>query len=85
MKHGSNLFSTHEVLDALLVFGACGALSVLLDYDHVPVLIAKGLPITAENLITQAARPLHYPLLILLGIVCLYTLSRLARLRSKAV
>ena len=79
--HKPYLFSSRKILDALLVFGALGLISVLLDVDHVPVLLSKTLPITIQNLIYRAGRPLHYPFLILTGAFCIYSLAHLYRLR----
>jgi hypothetical protein len=65
---------------ALLVFGICGIASVLLDLDHIVVLVQKGLPITIENLATRAGRPFHIPVLVVLGALCGYRGARLHRL-----
>ena len=52
-------------------FGFIGGLaSVALDLDHILGLWLKGLPITWENLATQAGRPLHIPALVVSGVVC---------------
>ena len=79
--HKPYLFSNRKILDALLVFGTLGIISLLLDIDHVPVLLSKALPITVQNLIYRAGRPLHYPVLILTGIILIYSLAHLYRLR----
>ncbi len=70
---------------SLYLFGAFGAASVLIDLDHIPLLLEKELPITAQNLITQAGRPLHLPLVILLGVICLYLAACVYRLRDSAL
>lgn len=79
------IFSSSKVLDALLVFGALGLASVLIDIDHVPVLLSKSLPITVQNLIYRAGRPLHYPFLILTCAFCIYCFAHLYRLRVSRV
>ena len=67
----------------LLVLLICGAVSVGLDLDHVPVLLAKGLPITLDNLATQAGRPLHLPAVVVSGVVFLIAIARHFRLLSR--
>ena len=49
---------------ALLVLVTCGAISVGLDLDHVIVCVARGVPLTWENLARHAGRPLHIPALV---------------------
>jgi hypothetical protein len=52
-----------EGFGAALLYGAIGGLgSLAVDLDHILVLVAKGIPITWENLATQAGRPLHFPM-----------------------
>jgi len=67
------------------VLGGLGNLG--LDLDHIPVLILKGIPITMENLATQAGRPFHIPLLFcaafLFGMVG--TLLARFRIQSKII
>lgn len=53
-----------------LVFSLSGLASLLLDLDHVLVLMAKGLPITFYNLAREAGRPLHWPIFLVSGFVC---------------
>lgn len=48
-----------RLIQALYIIGVCGACGVLIDLDHVLVLVVRGLPITWENLLTRAGRPLH--------------------------
>ena len=64
----------------LLLFCYYGLVSVFLDLDHVIPLLQQGLPITVENLLTRAGRPLHIPILIIIGIVCIYFGSLITRL-----
>lgn len=86
IKYGkSNNSRISGFVFSLYLFGAFGAASVLIDLDHIPLLVEKGLPITAQNLITQAGRPLHLPLVILLGAVCIYLAACVYRLRDSAL
>ena len=62
-------------IKALYIFGVCGAFSVLHDADHIMVLVAKGLPITWENLLTQSGRPFHKLIMLGCGLVCVIRLS----------
>lgn len=64
----------------LLIILAGGIVGVALDLDHVPVLLAKGLPVTLGNLATQAGRPFHRPALIISGGIFVYRLSQYFRL-----
>ena len=64
----------------LLVGLLCGFVAVAIDVDHLLVLWWEGKAITLTNLVTQAGRPLHFPVLLILGVVCIYTLARLDRL-----
>ena len=45
---------------ALIAFLFFGSVGVLIDIDHVLVLIYKGVEINMVNLTTQAGRPLHW-------------------------
>ena len=58
----------------------CGIVAVAVDVDHLLVLWWEGKAVTLTNLVTQAGRPLHFPVLLILGVVCIYTLARLDRL-----
>ena len=58
----------------------CGVVAVAIDVDHLLVLWWEGKAITLTNLVTQAGRPLHFPVLLVLGVVCIYTLARVNRL-----
>ena len=64
----------------LLVGLFCGVAAVAIDVDHLFVLWWGGTPVTLTALVTQAGRPLHFPVLFILGIVCIYTLARVNRL-----
>ena len=64
---------------ALCIFSICGIVSVLLDLDHVLVLLARGIPITWENLARNASRPLHLPALVVSGVVCIISGALLVR------
>ena len=64
----------------LLVGLLCGVAAVAIDVDHLLVLWWEGKAITLTNLVTQAGRPLHFPVLLILGVVCIYTLARVDRL-----
>lgn len=55
---------------AFLVASVCGLGGLALDLDHVLVLRTKGLPITLRNLCAAAGRPLHWPIVLVLGSVC---------------
>jgi hypothetical protein len=79
MKHERNTLRNAGIIHALLVFGAFGSIGVLIDLDHIPVLLQKGLPITAENLINHAGRILHIPVFILVGVLCLISLALVYR------
>ena len=68
-------------LEPLFIILISGIVSVAVDLDHIIVLLTKGLPITLVNLATQAGRPLHIPLVVVSGIVCVISLSRFIRLR----
>ena len=57
-------------LQAFCAFCLLGLVGVVVDVDHVLVLFWKGLPITWENLLTNSGRPLHIPLLVVSGVVC---------------
>ena len=85
MANGSTKLRTARVIDAFLVFGIFGAISVLLDLDHIPILFQKGLPITAENLINHSARDLHLPILILVGLLCCVSFASVYRFRDSAL
>ena len=71
MKYGDEsfvrrkLWTSSKVYLTLLLFGVYGSLSVLLDVDHVIVLVQKSIPITLTNLDTLAGRPLHIPVIVL--------------------
>jgi hypothetical protein len=78
----SRLDRPRKVRNALLVFGSCGALGVLVDVDHAYVLLQKALPITASNLIYNAGRPWHLPLLLVLGALCCLAGAHVYRLRA---
>ncbi|MCM2325496.1 MAG: hypothetical protein NDI94_03470 [Candidatus Woesearchaeota archaeon] len=83
MRHGSkHNDGLSSLIHALYLFGVFGAFSVLIDLDHVLVLLEEEIPITAHSLITYAGRPLHLPVLIVIGAVCIYSLASLYRLRS---
>ena len=69
---------------AFFVVGVGGTLSVLLDLDHVVALLFKGIPITWQNLATRAGRPFHVPVLILSGLVLLYSYARFHRLQGRS-
>lgn len=73
----------YRLIQAFYIIGICGAASVLLDLDHVCVLLVKGLPITWENLARQAGRPLHIPTVVAIGIICLVEHTRLYRLLAR--
>jgi len=68
---------------ALARFGILGLVGVLLDLDHLPVLVWKGLAITPENFIHHGGRPLHGPALVGCGLYCGYRLASLHRLRHR--
>lgn len=55
---------------ALLVLCSGGAFGVLYDLDHILVLWARGLPITLDNLMYKAGRPLHIPILLVCSAAC---------------
>jgi len=60
---------------AFLVIGISGLWGVLLDLDHPLCLVARGLPITLENLPTKACRFAHLPMLLVGGFLCLACLA----------
>lgn len=65
------------------IFGVLGAISVLLDLDHVWVLFWEKVPITIENLGTRAGRPFHWPSVMVSGGLCLISWAYHIRLLSK--
>jgi len=52
----------------LVIFWCSLAVWVFYDLDHPLALLWKGIPLTWENLCTQAGRPLHVPLLVCSGL-----------------
>lgn len=83
MKNEPNTaFRISKIIIPFLVFGFFGIFSVLLDLDHIPVLLEKGIEINPSNIITYAGRPLHLSILIILGIICVYLAARLYRLHN---
>jgi len=68
---------------ALARFGTLGLVGVLLDLDHLPVLVWKRLAITPENFLHNAGRPLHWPALVGCGLYCGYRVASLHRLRHR--
>ena len=65
---------------SLLIVGASG---VGIDLDHLLVLFWRGIPVTLENLATKAGRPLHWPGVIVSGVVFIIAVSRHFRLLAK--
>ena len=65
---------------SLLISGAAG---VGIDLDHMLVLFWRGLPFTLENLATKAGRPLHWPGVIVGGVVFVVAIARHFRLLSR--
>ena len=80
-----SLLRTASGVDAFSLFGIFGALGVFIDLDHIPVLLAKGLPITTENLITHGARPLHLPVFFLVGMLCIISAAHVYRLHRRQI
>ncbi|MFH2021426.1 MAG: hypothetical protein ABIJ34_08500 [archaeon] len=74
-----------DAIHALCVFGAFGVLGVLIDLDHFPGLIWKNISINTQNLLTYAGRPLHIPLLIFFGLLCIYSGASLYRLHPRSL
>ena len=71
---------------ALVHLGMCGFASVALDLvDHPLAVILNGYPLTWENLIRHAGRPLHYPVTVLAGLVCGICCALVARWTIVAV
>ena len=60
-----------------------GLVGVGIDLDHMLVLFWRGLPFTLENLATKAGRPLHWPGVIVGGVVFLIAIARHFRLLSR--
>jgi len=72
-----------RLIEAFFVIGLCGACGVLIDLDHVLVLLVKGIPLTWENLARQAGRPFHIPAVVVCGVLCLIGHTRLHRLLAR--
>ena len=72
-----------RLAQALFIIGICGAVSVLLDVDHVLFCIVSGTPITWENLARNAGRPLHIPAVVIVGVLCLIGHARFDRLLER--
>ena len=64
----------------LIVSGLAG---VGIDLDHMLVLFWWGIPVTLESLATKAGRPLHWPGVIVSGVVFIIAVSRHFRLLAK--
>ena len=75
-----NVMARDPRIYTLLVGLLCGVAAVAIDVDHLFVLWWEGKAVTLTNLVTQAGRPLHFPVLFILSFVCIYTLARLDRL-----
>ena len=60
-----------------------GMAGVGIDLDHMLVLFWRGETFTLENLATKAGRPLHWPGVIVGGIVFVIVVSRHFRLLAK--
>jgi len=69
---------------ALARFGILGLAGILIDLDHLPVLVWKGLALTPDNFIRNAGRPLHWPALVGCGLYCIYCFASLYRLRHRS-
>ena len=69
----------NRFVTAFLIFCICGISGVLLDLDHVLALWYRGLPITWENLVFNAGRPLHIPAMLVSGLVCVILCALLVR------
>ena len=54
---------------AFFVFGMFGLFGVLYDLDHLVVPLQKGIPITLDSVATFGTRILHFPILLVCGIV----------------
>ena len=57
-----------------------GVVSLALDFDHVPVLWWRNIPITLDSLSTEAARPFHIPALLGAAAFLSYRLAHTYRL-----
>jgi len=69
-----------RLIQALSIFGRCGTIGVLLDLDHVLVLLLEGKPLTWENLCTNSGRPFHIPaVLVSGGVFCISCALRTGR------
>ena len=53
-----------RIIKALFFFGLFGVYGVLVDVDHAIFLVAKGIPVTLENLSWYSSRFLHGPILL---------------------
>ena len=67
-------------LSIILISGVAG---VGIDLDHMLVLFWRGEAFTLENLATKAGRPLHWPGVIVGGVVFVIVVSRHFRLLAK--
>ena len=62
-----------------------GFIAVAIDVDHLVVLWREGTPVSLANLVAQAGRPLHIPVLVISGILCVCAFARCYRLLLKGV
>jgi len=67
----AGLASIVKDISTLYVFISLGIIGILVDADHLIVLVVKDIPITLANLNTQAGRPLHLPFLFFVWGMCI--------------
>jgi hypothetical protein len=70
-------------ISSLFGIGVFGVFSLSIDLDHIPPLLAAGLPITLHNLSTASSRPLHFLICTLCWICSICYAALFARLLAE--
>ena len=60
----------------IIIFLYSGLISIIVDLDHFIVLTLKDLPFNLVNLNFFAGRPFHMPLLVVLFIIFIHSLTK---------
>lgn len=75
------IYTLRQRLAAAYLLGSCLlAATVLYDLDHIGILIAKGIPVTAINLLEQSSRSMHHELFLFACLGLYISFASLVRL-----